>query len=400
MINASRGFVLLSVDSLYCPILAYDSAGNFSCENEYLNPGLLNWLNKHAHELDFVRNTQSKLIDSVGRLNKTLWRALGGALAKSHAKPTLTGVSLRETPNGVGLDVPPPTLISSDPIEYSTNSTIGPLCQTFWGQDYPFNSQCPLGGSLSGYVGYVPAGCVPVAMAQIMYFWKYPLIYDYANMPLTKLASGSMSLGSGGLYETARLIHEIGLFLPTSYGTTESSSNVDDIVPAFTQFFYYSSAQSTPGLSDQAWSGEIGGVQYADFLTSEIQNNQRPCIVSGFPGQTSVFGWGIFPSPTGTGHAWVCDGSNVTTFYFGHVDTYQDYWGSTFTQTTYDSYTNYSLLHMNWGWDSPYGAIQNDENSTPLTNNGWYVCTVNYTQASGNSEDFQFFQQIIYNIHP
>ena len=41
-------------------------------------------------------------------------------------------------------------------------------------------------------------------------------------------------------------------------------------------------------------------------------------------------------------------------------------------------------LHMNWGW----GGF----------NNGWYNYSVNYTNTSVG--DFQYFQIIIYNIHP
>ena len=49
------------------------------------------------------------------------------------------------------------------------SSVVEPLTKSIWGQSNPFNRQCP---QLSD--GYPPIGCGPLAMAQIIYYWKYP----------------------------------------------------------------------------------------------------------------------------------------------------------------------------------------------------------------------------------
>jgi hypothetical protein len=49
---------------------------------------------------------------------------------------------------------------------------------------------------------------------------------------------------------------------------------------------------------------------------------------------------------------------------------------------------------MNWGWNG-----KGQDNQT-LSNNGWYDYSINYTQANTGSSDFQYFQTIVYNIHP
>ena len=49
------------------------------------------------------------------------------------------------------------------------SSVVEPLTKSIWGQSNPFNRQCP---QLSD--GYPPVGCGPLAMAQIIYYWKYP----------------------------------------------------------------------------------------------------------------------------------------------------------------------------------------------------------------------------------
>lgn len=47
--------------------------------------------------------------------------------------------------------------------------TIAPLVKAKWGQGDPFNRLCPMTGSKRGW-----AGCVATAMAQVMYYHKYP----------------------------------------------------------------------------------------------------------------------------------------------------------------------------------------------------------------------------------
>ena len=47
---------------------------------------------------------------------------------------------------------------------------------------------------------------------------------------------------------------------------------------------------------------------------------------------------------------------------------------------------NSSYVHMNWGW----GGL----------NNGWYDCSVNYTNPAPGYLDFGYFQTINYDIHP
>ena len=57
------------------------------------------------------------------------------------------------------------------PVKASKRSAaVEPLLKTDWGQSEPMNRLCPPNGS--GKITSV--GCGPLAMAQIMYYWKYP----------------------------------------------------------------------------------------------------------------------------------------------------------------------------------------------------------------------------------
>ena len=51
---------------------------------------------------------------------------------------------------------------------------VGPLLSTKWHQNSPFNAKCP---------NQSKAGCVAIAMAQIMKFHEHPKTYNWNNMP-------------------------------------------------------------------------------------------------------------------------------------------------------------------------------------------------------------------------
>ena len=50
------------------------------------------------------------------------------------------------------------------------SAAVGPLLKTRWGQGEPWNRQCPTNGSGER----TSVGCAPLAMAQIVNYWKYP----------------------------------------------------------------------------------------------------------------------------------------------------------------------------------------------------------------------------------
>lgn len=51
----------------------------------------------------------------------------------------------------------------------TTRKQVGPLLKTTWHQGAPFNDLC------DGH----SAGCAPVAMAQLMYYYQYPQTLSY-----------------------------------------------------------------------------------------------------------------------------------------------------------------------------------------------------------------------------
>jgi hypothetical protein len=384
IINASKGFVMLSADSIYPPLLAYDSLNNF--DKGSINAGLAAWFNKHGEEMDFVRNTKNAYTDSIAQVNKTLWKAMGQAIVGKQDAKT----------NVVALPGDPPTLINTVPAYLTTNAVVPPLLHSHFTQGLGYNQNCPP-GSYQG-TGHTPAGCVPVAIAQVMGFWQYGTRtgsqYNWSIMPIHE----PLGTNDAGYAEVSRLIYDIGTtpMNPalggqlTNYadlnndGSGGSTSDEDNIPYVFNTFQYSSATRTTE-------SG-VQGTAYATLIANEVANNQRPCILSGYPNQGSFIG--IINWREGTGHTWVCDGSNVTNYYAGYTNTYSDGYGHLSYKTVYTTTITTTLLHMNWGLS---GAITSPGGPN---NDGWYNASVDYTANPANRVDYQAFQTVIYNIHP
>lgn len=57
---------------------------------------------------------------------------------------------------------------------YGQYAEIAPFVRSKWGQHEPYNQQCPYYYTNSGSTYRCNAGCVAVAMAQVMYYYRYP----------------------------------------------------------------------------------------------------------------------------------------------------------------------------------------------------------------------------------
>ena len=241
-------------------------------------------------------------------------------------------------------------LMSADFIEgKNTRVQKGPLLTSVWDQRYSNDNHC------DAYNHYVektsqncgcaskrcPAGCVAVAMAQILYYWKYPwnrgvyTYYDWCNMPDSLL----YNKGNNPRYEiernaVAKLIYDCGVLVGMEYcdGGCSSSAATKDARDVFVYNFLYSSDADFRRKfwwSDSKWKG---------FIKSDI-NNGRPIM---YRGEGSG------------GHAFVCDG-----------------------------YTDGDLFHFNWGWRG--------------SQNNLWLTVDNITPGGSN---YSKKQKAIFEIHP
>ena len=180
---------------------------------------------------------------------------------------------------------------------YGPFSPVEPMLTSIWNQSSPYNLACPEDTYEAGSVsltGPSAAGCVALAMAQIMNYHKYPATFDW-NLIHDKHTDQSPAADNA---EVARLIHEAGLAVGTIYGYLSSGAHMSNVRSALVDQFGYSAMAEyrTEALSTTALDA---------LVYSELQQGRPVC-------------YGAFAS---NGHSFVCDGMDA------------------------DGY-----LHINWGW--------------------------------------------------
>lgn len=190
------------------------------------------------------------------------------------------------------------------------------LGETEWSQGLPYCIYCPPDGKY-----YSVVGCVATAMAQIMYYHKWPMrghgyheyewngntisrnfsesTYDWGNM-LPKYRSGEYTDEQGKA--VARLCADAGISVNMNYSASGSGTQSQPISPAFIGYFGYSS--KTHLLTQN----NMPKKQWDSIIVAEL-DAARPVLYCG----QDVSGMG--------GHAFVCDG-----------------------------YTQEGFFHFNWGW--------------------------------------------------
>lgn len=127
-----EGFVILSADDFYRPVIGYSENGKFDYDN--MPPALRDYLDNIV-----MTRSMRKTISAAAPDVAADWRMLEktGRLVSRHG--------------GRGVDY---------------------LVQTQWDQSYPYNYFCPADPNGSG--GHTYVGCLATSMAQLVTFWKYP----------------------------------------------------------------------------------------------------------------------------------------------------------------------------------------------------------------------------------
>lgn len=292
----NEGFVAVSADDVFRPIVGYSYEGPFDAQN--INP-----------EFAFMLN---RLIDS--RTNRSYGQAAPEVTAEWR--------SVLETGKTRSLNGGRPRTF---------------LCTTKWNQSpAPYNSMCP--ADPNGPGGHDYTGCVATAMAQLMKYWNYPTqgtgshsyicyanpaaqypghpeygtitanfgatTYDWANMLDTYPESGYTPEQGDAV---ATISFHCGVSVDMMYGNIQdngSGAYSGDVPGAIYQYFGYSNAavyRNRDQSSRDEWMSML-----------------KESIDMGWP----LYYSGTDPDPvTGGGHAFICDG-----------------------------YDDANLFHYNWGW--------------------------------------------------
>lgn len=204
-------------------------------------------------------------------------------------------------------------------------TSIAPITTTKWSQGSPYNNACYNDDGV-----LCPAGCVPIAVAQIMMYNKYPStsIELYGNVfnwsQLSKFEYGnSLTKTPDDYAKIAQFIRLIGRSVNVQYGPDGSLA-------------YDSYAEST-------LSYNYGSADISNFNINTIRSMlhaDKPVYMSGKEAGKTY------------GHAWVVDGM----FHY-KVDTYEERYDTTFTPhrlVSRELMTTVTIqkVHCNFGWGS------------------------------------------------
>ena len=193
------------------------------------------------------------------------------------------------------------------PADAQLPKTVAPLLKTKWSQFFPYNELCPEVNGANG-TEYAPTGCVATAVAQIMYYHRYPdfgrgeiayttrtlglpirgtleqqqffwkhMLPTYADNSSNKLANHAVSF----------LMSCAGKAVQMDYKAGGSGARSTDVPDALVKYFRYDRSV------ELCWKKHYTDADWKNLLRRELAQ-QRPVYYFG----TSDRG----------GHAFVCDG--------------------------------------------------------------------------------------------
>lgn len=285
-----------------------------------------------------------------------------------HGTPDQVSKDMQDIFQELGMDVQATSNIAPKHIEAMLSAeltdSVGPLLNGIeFDQGAPYNNMTPI---VQGQ--HCAAGCVAIAMAQIMAYYQYPKeackgSVSYKTTTLSKTIAVNfegetfdwdniLSTYKNG-YTTAqadavaKLVYYCGAAAHMDYGVGASGTNSDYVVSALSAHFGYD--ENLRRLSK-------GGDGYTDAEWHELMQSE---LKQKFPIYMSS------QQQSGSGHAYVCDGYKIV-----------------------KGMEKYPYYHMNWGWD---GSLD-----------GWFLLN-SLKPGADNPEgflDLSFTQSIIYKIRP
>ena len=264
--NFRNSFVIISAESSAPPILGYSPNNRFDITNA--PPALKYLLNCYKKEIRILRKLRANPTKEIRRK----WDELS------------EGIEIK----------------SATPI-------VSPLLQTTWGQLGGYNDLCP---------SNCPAGCVAVAMAQVLFYWscrvegtgQHSYQSDYgtesANFATANYNWHDMSENNGDS-DNALLIYHCGVSVNMDYGQNGSGASIHDVDGALEDYFGFKTSTDVKKRISHPFD-------WKSILKANL-NYGWPIL---YRGQDDAL------STPEQAHMWVIDG--------------------------YDSDNNF---HCNWGWN-------------------------------------------------
>ena len=258
----AKGFVIVSADDCFRPLVGYSDEGIFDVKDP--SPEMMYYLNSISQGREMALRTSIQASEQV----VAEWAGL------------LDGNTYSREKGGKSFY----------------------LVETKWDQDTPYNKFCPVGNGGRSY-----AGCVATAMSQVMNYWKYPS-HGYGSHSYYHYQFGELSADfSATEYDFDKMPNSIGEFSPVenidavalfmyhcgiavdmSYSPEGSGAYSQDVPDAVLKYFGYSNRCRLHNRDNYS-------LEEFQALLKDQFDRGWPCYYSG-------------QDTGGGGHAFVCDG--------------------------------------------------------------------------------------------
>jgi hypothetical protein len=283
-VNSADGFVMVTADDAALPILGYATSGTFDPSIEATN--YLKWVEGYKEQMLYIIENNLEPTEEIS----AQWKNLTRGVASGEGRNSSTVNALLGT------------------IAWNQNGGGSPA----------WNDLCPSSSVV---------GCVATAMAQIMKYHSHPAqgagfhSYNHSTYGTQSVNYGSTTYNWSAMpnttssTESAKLSYHCGVAVDMMYSPSGSGAYSSDAKDAFKDYFDYKSTVeylSRSNYSDNNWKL---------LLKADLDNN-LPMYYAG--------------SGNGGGHAFVCDGYDVS-----------------------------DKFHYNWGWGGSYDGYFNVDALNP-----------------------------------
>ena len=274
--RAGGGFVIVSALDAACPVLGYSLENSFSMADD-MPENLREWLDLYKQQI---------------------------ADRRKSGKPA-TAAELERWKDAE-------LFVEGDGYPESVD-----LQTADWGQGAPFNDLCPLDNDGKKTI----AGCVPVAISEIVFFHKHPVNgtgslpgyttsggvvvpgvklghkYQWDNM-LNKYSGVSYTKEQGAA--VARLVYDIGVMVKAGYGASGTGATTANVIRLSTYFGYdkamikYSNAHKNDAEWKAALKNEIGNGNPVLFEGWSASGGGHDFVIDGYDEKDRFlinFGW-------------------------------------------------------------------------------------------------------------
>jgi hypothetical protein len=290
----TKGYIVVAADDAVPPVLAYSFDCSYSESDQ--PPQFVTWMQHYARQIQFAIKSNVEVRNSI----------------------------LQEWKH----------LLSPDPLAHPVfaGRDVQPFITSRWDQKAPYNCMCPVDPSGSG--GHALAGCVPTAMGQIMYYYRWPEtgVGSYTYMDSTygiqhvdfgsttykwNNMKGSITTNNSGIGE---LLYHLGVSCDLVYGPTASGMYNHKAAYSLRTYFKYS-PQTQYIFRDST------SLDWDSLIIAHL-DRRMPLYYAGWS------------DPNVVGHAFVCDG-----------------------------YQGPDFFHFNFGWSGSFDGYFYINNLTPGGNN-------------------------------